>query len=72
MGHCKDCKHWHLTFGVNWGLWTTCDRLEVTPIKQPPAEGDAELYVDVADDHGLEVGLKTSPTFVCVKFQPRD
>ena len=62
---CSNCEHW--------------DRLTYSKVKygvcyQPDDKGDDGLSVsvEVDDDCGLRVELRTGPNFGCTKFEPKE
>lgn len=70
MGHCKDCKHWHVALGHT--TWNTCEAVDSGVEHDQVIPDDSfAMYADASDDSGLDYGLKTGPLFGCIKFQPR-
>jgi hypothetical protein len=62
-GRCKNCRFWDdgVCDGGDW--------------EENPLRDNSRLFfidVTVADDHNLNVKLKTGPEFGCVRFEPRE
>lgn len=71
MGNCKDCKYWaryELFEGV---MWRECEYPTYGYLKDNVEDNDFALYVEVLDDSGLTLGMKTGPMFGCLKFTPK-
>ena len=69
MGHCKDCKHWHVALGHT--TWNTCEGVDSAEYDEKIPDDGFAMYASAHDDSGLESGLKTGPMFGCIKFQPK-
>jgi len=65
MGNCKDCKSWDVGDGE-------CNQpYDFVGRNEPMAHDAMGLYVTVADDHGMDVRLRTGPMFGCVQFKAK-
>ena len=61
---CKDCSH--------WDVYSCCDAVSMDDPDYP--HNNNELFgirVNVLDDSGLDVYLRTSPNFGCLNFNAK-
>ena len=67
-GTCKECRHWEKVT-TQWNkTYTQCGAVEWWDRTGKIGPTDFALFVEVADDTGLMVGLKTGPDFGCSRF----
>lgn len=70
MGHCKDCKHWNEDRCLCHALDNDMEDFPYNSTPCPNEIGMAIVY-SVADDSGLDLGLKTGPLFGCTLFKKK-
>lgn len=59
---CKNCAFWR---------YEECNGMDWTDSRNIDSKEKIQIIVDVDDDSGLEVRIKTKPSFSCGNFKPR-
>lgn len=66
-GRCKDCKHWQSFYPDLFGR----TRQNECFFEGADQETLFEPYAEIADDYGLEFGVRTGPEFGCIHFKAK-
>jgi len=61
MNHCKDCKFWEPDD-------QTCNYADWLELENTIVVDEFGYYAYACDDSGLSAGIKTGPTFGCIKW----
>jgi hypothetical protein len=74
VGTCKDCEYWREIYDGDveyYAIWTTCEYIKWPEATDPIGESEAALHAYSSDDNGLEVKLRTGPSFGCTNFEEK-
>jgi hypothetical protein len=71
MKNCKDCTYWGSHTDQYGRTWTECESANWVDRTGTLENDELGYYADASDDTGLTAGLKTGPTFGCVRWSSK-